>query len=349
MILSIESSCDDSSIAITQIQDAKLLYHKKISQERQHSVYGGVVPELASRLHTQFLPSVLQDSKEFLGDFSKLKAICVTTQPGLSVSLIEGLMMAKTLSLSLGIPLIDINHLIGHFYSLFINDTKVIFPMSVLLVSGGHTQILEARNHTSFRIIAQSIDDSFGESFDKVAKMLHLGYPGGPIIEQYTKDYTKDLLSLPIPLKHKKTLEFSFSGLKNATRIAIQKEIQNLGLQEDYKESTQMPQESIAKICASFQASAIEHICDKLHRYFQASTIQSFAIVGGASANLALRARIQNLCEQYNKKLFVPSLEFCSDNAAMIGRAGLEDFKMGYCSDIMSVDISPKNISDRFV
>ena len=340
MILSIESSCDDSSIAITEIATARLIAHKKLSQEQEHSQYGGVVPELASRLHTESLPLVLEDVKNFLGDFSAIKAVAVTTQPGLSVSLMGGLMMAKALSLSLEIPLISINHLIGHFYSLFINQDKCIFPMSALLVSGGHTQIIEAQSHTSFKIIAQSMDDSFGESFDKVAKMLNLGYPGGPIIEQYARWNLKEHIALPLPLKHSKTLAFSFSGLKNATRLAIQE-----GLDSNH---TLQDKDFIAQICTSFQDKAIAHICDKLESYFKMNQVQNFAIVGGASANLELRERVSDLARKYYIKLFLAPLEFCADNAAMIGRAGIEAFKMRHFSDPLTLDISPKSTAPFF-
>lgn len=363
MILSIESSCDDSSIAITEITTARLIAHKKLSQEQEHSRYGGVVPEIASRLHTESLPLVLGDIKQILGGFDSLKAIAVTTQPGLSVSLMGGLMMAKALSLSLEIPLISINHLIGHFYSLFINQDKCIFPMSVLLVSGGHTLIIEAESKLEssaqgnldstlksaksaldstprFKIIAQSMDDSFGESFDKVAKMLGLSYPGGPIIEQYARYNQKEHIALPLPLKHSKTLAFSFSGLKNATRLAIQE-----GLDSNH---TLQDKDFIAQICASFQDRAIAHICDKLESYFKMKQVQNFAIVGGASANLELRERVSDLARKYHIKLFLAPLEFCADNAAMIGRAGIEAFKMRHFSDPLTLDVSPKSTAPFF-
>ncbi len=166
MILSIESSCDDSSIAITDIKTKKLIFHKKISQELQHSVYGGVVPELAARLHIEALPKILEETKEY---FKELKAIAVTNSPGLSVTLMEGVTMAKALAISLDIPLIAVNHLKGHIYSLFIEKDEIL-PCTILLVSGGHTQIIEANSYEDMKIIASTMDDSFGESFDKVAK-----------------------------------------------------------------------------------------------------------------------------------------------------------------------------------
>ena len=174
MILSIESSCDDSSIAITEIKTKKLIFHKKISQELEHSVYGGVVPELAARLHIEALPKILEQCKQYL---PKLKAIAVTNAPGLSVTLTEGVTMAKALSISLNIPLIACNHLKGHIYSLFIEKEQSL-PSTILLVSGGHTQLIEANSLNDMKIIGSSIDDSFGESFDKVSKMMSLGYPG---------------------------------------------------------------------------------------------------------------------------------------------------------------------------
>ncbi|NQY95397.1 MAG: tRNA (adenosine(37)-N6)-threonylcarbamoyltransferase complex transferase subunit TsaD, partial [Campylobacteraceae bacterium] len=161
MILSIESSCDDSSLAITDIKTKKLIYHKKISQELEHSVYGGVVPELAARLHVEALPKILEECKEY---FKDLKAIAVTNAPGLSVTLMEGVIMAKALSLSLNLPLIAVNHLKGHIYSLFI-EKEAILPCTILLVSGGHTQIIEASSLNEMKIVASTIDDSFGESF----------------------------------------------------------------------------------------------------------------------------------------------------------------------------------------
>ncbi|WP_027327499.1 tRNA (adenosine(37)-N6)-threonylcarbamoyltransferase complex transferase subunit TsaD [Helicobacter pametensis] len=333
MILSIESSCDDSSLALTSIQECKLLFHQKISQEAEHSLHGGVVPELASRLHAQKLPLILKNLKTFLhGNFSKIKAIAITTEPGLSVTLIEGLMMAKALALSLKIPLISINHLKGHIYSLFINQQQCIFPLSVLLVSGGHTMILEA-SENEVRIIAQSKDDSFGESFDKASKMLGLGYPGGPIIQSLAQECQEDLYTLPIPLQHSKELAFSFSGLKNAFRLEIERQGSNLN------------PNALAK---AFQQSACAHIVQKCKLYFQTKkenqqAIPHFAIVGGASANLYLREKIQDLCATYNSNLLLAPLEFCSDNAAMIGRVGVEEYKKQNFSDLFSLEVSPRN------
>ena len=204
MILSIESSCDDSSLAITDIKTKELIYHKKISQELQHSAYGGVVPELAARLHVEALPKILEECKEY---FPQLKAIAVTNAPGLSVTLMEGVMMAKALALSLDLPLIAVNHLKGHIYSLFI-EKESILPMSILLVSGGHTQIIEANALKDMNIIASTMDDSFGESFDKVSKMLGMGYPGGPVVQDYALKGDITRFAFPVPLKQSPKIAF---------------------------------------------------------------------------------------------------------------------------------------------
>ena len=329
MILSIESSCDDSSIAITQIKDKKIVFHQKISQEREHSSYGGVVPEIASRLHAEILPQILEHTQPY---FKDLKAIAVTTEPGLNITLMEGLMMAKTLSFALEIPLISVNHLKGHLYSLFL-EQEAIFPLGALLVSGGHTMLLEARSFNEINIIAQTIDDSFGESFDKVSKMLGLGYPGGPIVERYAKKGNDRAFELPLPLKSKKDFAFSFSGLKNAVRLVIQKQ--------------ESPNEAfMGDVCASFQRVAIEHLSKKTQIFFEknsksADSWKYFGVIGGASANLVLRNEIQKICDYYGVILLLAPLEYCSDNAAMIGRVALESYLRGEWSDF-NLQVKPR-------
>ncbi len=327
MILSIESSCDDSSIAITQIETNKLIYHKKISQELQHSVYGGVVPELAARLHVEALPKILEECKEY---FPKLKAIAVTNAPGLSVTLMEGVTMAKALSLSLNLPLIAVNHLKGHIYSLFIEKDEV-FPMTILLVSGGHTQIIEANSLTNMKLIATTLDDSFGESFDKVAKMMNLGYPGGPIVQEKGLIGDENKFDLPVPLRQSPKIEFSYSGLKNAVRLEVEK-LEKDGLKE----------QDICDICASFEKTAVAHIMQKIKKLFKTKVPKNLAIVGGASANIRLRTQLEELCKKSNTKLFLSELKYCSDNAAMIGRVAVEQYKQKDFTTIEKIDIQTR-------
>jgi len=320
MILAIESSCDDTSVAVMEINTKRLLFHKKISQELEHSQYGGVVPELASRLHAEALPKILRESKDF---FPKLKAVAVTNAPGLSVTLQEGVMMAKALSISLNLPLIGVNHLIGHIYSLFIGREETA-PITVLLVSGGHTKILNFKGINDVCEIATTMDDSFGESFDKVAKMLGLGYPGGPVIENLAKK-GRDIVPLPLPLRNSPEIAFSYSGIKNAVRLAV--------------ESGKYRPEDIA---ASFQNKAIEHLTFMCKRAVKKHKPEKFAIVGGASANLKLREEFEKLSREYNFSLFYPEMKYTSDNAAMIARAAVEMYTRGMFTDYKDIKIIPR-------
>ncbi|HUH43033.1 MAG TPA: tRNA (adenosine(37)-N6)-threonylcarbamoyltransferase complex transferase subunit TsaD [Sulfurimonas sp.] len=323
MILSIESSCDDSAIAITEIETKKLLFHKKISQELEHSVYGGVVPELAARLHAEALPKILQECQPY---FKDLKAVAVTTTPGLSVTLVEGVTMAKAVSIALDIPIIGVNHLVGHIYSLFI-EKESHFPLTVLLVSGGHTQVMEVKSFKDIKTVAKSMDDSFGESFDKVAKMMNLGYPGGPVIETLAKGGDRKRYNFTVPLFQSPLIAFSYSGLKNSVRLAIES-----ANEEDYKD-----------VAASFEHIATAHIIQKLKKYFKTTPPKTFAIVGGASANLYLRSSIEELLKPHGAGLLLSELQYCSDNAAMIGRVAVEMYKENLFDDLDNLKVCPKS------
>jgi len=325
MILSIESSCDDSSIAITKIDNNELIFHKKISQEKEHACYGGVVPELASRLHAIDLPNILEDCKPY---FNSLKAVAVTNQPGLGVTLIEGIAMAKTIAVSLDIPLIPVHHLKGHIYSLFIGKEQIL-PLLVLLISGGHTQIIRVESLKKMTILATSIDDSVGESFDKTAKMMGLGYPGGPIIEKLALNGDENRFELPVPLRNSKLIAFSLSGLKNAIRLTIER----LGGAEAMSEKDR------CDLSASFQKAVKLHLIQKSKKIFEKEKIKDFAIVGGASANLYIREAYQELCRKFTKNLHTAPLEFCADNAGMIGRYAIEAYKKELFVDPYNIDV----------
>ncbi len=326
MILSIESSCDDSSVAVTDIKSRRLLFHRKISQESEHAKYGGVVPELASRLHAVDLPRLLEEAKPYLDD---LKAVAVTNEPGLSVTLLEGVAMAKALSIAKGLPIIAVNHLKAHIYSLFI-EKPARFPMLVLLISGGHTMVVDVRDFDSMRVVATTMDDSFGESFDKTAKMMGLGYPGGPVIEELAKKGDPDRFSLPIPLKHSPKIAFSYSGIKNAVRLLVE-------------EHSPLDERTKADIAASFQRAAIAHLLQKCRKIFKELGPKDFAIVGGASANMAVREAFANLCGEFGSELHLADLRFCSDNAAMVGRYGIEAYERGLFCDAMTLAVSPRS------
>jgi len=325
MILSIESSCDDSSIAITQIENNKLLFHKKISQEKEHACYGGVVPELASRLHAIDLPNILEETRAYLND---LKAVAVTNQPGLGVTLLEGIAMAKTIAVNKNIPLIPVHHLKGHIYSLFIENEQ-ISPLLVLLISGGHTQIIRVESLEKMTILATSIDDSVGESFDKTAKMMGLGYPGGPLIEKLARQGDENRFILPVPLRNSKLIAFSLSGLKNAVRLTI----------ESLGGSDAMCEQDRCDLSASFQKAVKLHLIQKSKKIFAQEPTKDFAIVGGASANLYIRGAYHKLCSEFGKTLHTAPLEFCSDNAAMIGRYAVEAYKQELFINPYEIDL----------
>lgn len=326
MILGIESSCDDSSVALMKLGTFELKFYKKIAQENEHSKYGGVVPELAARLHAAALPRLIEEIKPY---FSGIKAIAVTNEPGLSVSLISGVSVAKSLSVALNLPIIAVNHLIGHIYSLFLGNEPV-FPLGVLLVSGGHTLVLNIDENGVISILATTSDDSFGESFDKVAKMMDLGYPGGEVIQNLAKSGDKNRFKFSVPLKYDKRLEYSFSGLKNQVRV----QIANLG---------DLSEQDISDVAACFEETAVNHIIDKLEKIFDKFEFKNFGVVGGASANLNLRNKLEKLCSKFGSNLLYAPLKFCSDNAAMIARAGATKFKNGEFEDALTMQIHPRS------
>ncbi|EPV9389632.1 tRNA (adenosine(37)-N6)-threonylcarbamoyltransferase complex transferase subunit TsaD [Campylobacter upsaliensis] len=325
-ILAIESSCDDSSIAIIDKDNFNCLFHKKISQENAHANYGGVVPELAARLHSEALPKILEQCQNY---FKKLCAIAVTNEPGLSVSLVGGIAMAKSLALTLDLPLIAVNHLKGHIYSLFLKQ-KEEYDMGILLVSGGHSMVLKVDEKGFLEILAKSNDDSFGESFDKVAKMMNLGYPGGLIIENLAKKAKEKNIHFSVPMLRSKELNFSFSGLKNQTRLEI---LKHQHLDEGIK----------SEIAYAFEEAACSHIIHKCRKIFTKHHFKKFGVVGGASANLNLRGRLQKLCEEFDCELRLAPLEFCADNALMIARAAISAYERGEFVNINEDILSPKN------
>ena len=236
--------------------------------------------------------------------------------------------MAKTLSVLLDIPLIPVNHLKGHIYSLFI-EKESILPLLVLLISGGHTQVIRVESFEHMEILATSMDDSVGESFDKCAKMMGLGYPGGPLIEALALKGDENRFDLPIPLRNSPLIAFSLSGLKNAVRLKV----------EALGGSEEMSEQDRADLSASFQKAIKLHLLQKSKKIFAKETITDFAIVGGASANKYIRNAYQKLCDEFGKTLHVAPLEYCSDNAAMIGRYAVEAYQRKLFIDPHEIDI----------
>ncbi|HGZ70173.1 MAG TPA: tRNA (adenosine(37)-N6)-threonylcarbamoyltransferase complex transferase subunit TsaD, partial [Nitratifractor sp.] len=240
------------------------------------------------------------------------------THPGLSVSLHEGVIMAKAVAALLEVPIIGVNHLKGHIYSLFI-EKEVQLPMLVLLLSGGHTQLLMVKEYNDITVLATTIDDSVGEAYDKVAKMLGLGYPGGPIIEKMAKRGDAKRFTLPIPMQNSALVAFSLSGLKNAVRLQI----------EALEKSGEMSEQDKCDIAAAFERSVLLHLLQKSKRVFKKVNAKDFAIVGGVSANAYIKSGFEKLCGEFGMKMHEVDLRFTSDNAAMIGRAAVESLRGG--------------------
>ena len=321
IILGIESSCDDTSAAV--IRDGYLLSNVIASQE-VHKAYGGVVPELASRAHELNIVPVVSEAVKRAGiELSDLSAIAFTRGPGLLGSLLVGTSFAKTLYVSLGIPVVDVNHLQGHILACFIRQEGVPvceprFPYLCLLVSGGNSQIVKVNSPLDFEILGQTIDDAVGEAFDKCSKMMGLGYPGGPVIDRLARqgDPTRFKFAKP----HVPGLDYSFSGIKTSLLYFVRDEMQK---DPDFMEKNK------EDICASFQKCLIDILLDKLVKAAARTGIKDITIGGGVSANSGLRERI--ILEGKNRgwRTFLPEFKFTTDNAAMIAVAGYHRYLAG--------------------
>ncbi len=315
-ILAIESSCDDTSAAV--LCEKKVLSNVVATQEI-HQKYGGVVPELASRTHQQnIVPVVHQALAQANIDKKQLSAIAFTRGPGLLGSLLVGTSFAKSLSLGLGIPLIEVNHMQAHILAHFIEDNAQEtpdFPFLAMTISGGHTQIVLVKSYFEMEIIGETLDDAVGEAFDKSAKLLGLPYPGGPLIDKYAKLGNEKAFEFPKPKVD--GLNFSFSGLKTSILYFIQKKT---------KENSEFVNENLADICASIQFTILEILMDKLKLAIKQTRVKQIAIGGGVAANSGIRSRLANAEEELGWKTYIPKFEYCTDNAAMIGIVGYFKF-----------------------
>ena len=324
LVLGIESSCDDTSVAILR-SDGTILSNIVRSQYAAHQPYGGVVPEIAARAHLEQMESVLDEAlKEAAIKMKALDAIAVTSGPGLIGGVIVGVMTAKALASIYQKPLIAINHLEGHALTARLTD-QVAFPYLLLLVSGGHCQILIVHAVGEYTLLGKTQDDALGEAFDKVAKMMGLSYPGGPIIEKLAKQGDATRFDLPRPLLDRKGCDFSFSGLKTAVRYRLQETIrQGESIDESFR----------ADMAASFQAAVgdilynrISHALQMTETMTEQQTIpplQNVVMAGGVAANHPIRQRMETLCTERGYHFHVPPVALCTDNAAMIAWAGLE-------------------------
>ena len=305
-ILSIETSCDETSIAIVK-NGTDVIALTVLTQMDTHAEYGGVVPEIASRMHTENITMVLEETlRKAKMKVSDCDAIAVTYAPGLLGSLLVGIEFAKVLSYVYNKPLIKVNHLIGHIYANKIGD-NLKFPCLALVISGGHTELIKMTDDYVFEKLGETQDDAIGEAFDKVARVIGLKYPGGPNIEKLALE-GKNTYKLPIPVNDN-TYNFSYSGLKSSVINLVNTEKQR---------GNEIRKEDLA---CSFQTVAVDELTRKLELALKNTNIKNVIIAGGVSANKYLRNEIKKLCEKYNASLDLPKFIYCTDNAAMIGAA----------------------------
>lgn len=323
-LLALETSCDDTSVAL--LQDGNLVNNLTSSQP-VHQNYGGIVPELASRAHQKNLIPLL----DILLDQSNLQknsvdAVAFTIGPGLLGSLLTGTLFAKSLALSLDIPLIPVDHLHGHLLSLFINSPVPEYPFLCLLVSGGHTMIIKVKDPLNFEILGRTMDDAAGEAFDKGAKIMGLSYPGGPEIDQRARDGDENRFSFPHPKI--KGFNYSFSGLK--TNLLYK--IRDLSEQDE-----EFLENNLDDFCASYQKAINVFLVSKLKKAAEHTGIREIAVAGGVAANRGLQNRVKEMTQTLNGNLYIPNLEYCMDNAAMIGMVGWHQYQNGIFGDQKTV------------
>jgi N6-L-threonylcarbamoyladenine synthase len=315
-VIGIESSCDETSVAI--ISDGKLTANLIASQDF-HVKYGGVVPELSSRAHLQIVLPLVKDALAVSNlALNNIDLICATAGPGLIGALLVGLTFAKGLAYSLKKPFVPVNHIEGHVYSGFLMPDKPEFPLLAIVVSGGHTLLLLVKNFNEIQKLGSTVDDAAGEAFDKVAKMLGLGYPGGPKIQSAAELGNKETVNFPVA-DLDNPYNFSFSGLKTSVLRYIQK---------NFKDKI-IPDNERNNISASFQDAVIRALTRNAERALRKFDIKSISLVGGVAANKPLRDALTKLAENHNKKIVIPDMEFCGDNAAMIAFRGLKLYESG--------------------
>ena len=320
-IIALESSCDETSASI--IQDGKVLSNTILSQSI-HEIYGGVVPELASRAHQQHIISVVNQALKEAGvSIDELDAIAVTQGPGLLGALLVGISFAKGLSIAKNIPLISVNHMQAHILAHFIDEPRPNFPFLCLTISGGHTQLVLVKNHLDMKVLGETQDDAVGEAFDKIGKMLGFPYPSGYLIDEHAK--AGDPEKFKFPLTSMPGYNYSFSGIKTAMLYF---------LRDQLKDDSSFIEKNLNDLCASIQHTLIAMLMEKLILCANENGIKDIAIAGGVAANSQIRNFVRGLSDQYNWKTYIPKLEYCTDNAAMIGIAGYYKYLQGVFSDL---------------
>jgi N6-L-threonylcarbamoyladenine synthase len=326
-VLGIETSCDETGVAVYD-SERGLLAHRLYSQIDLHADYGGVVPELASRDHVRKLGPLLREVMDAAvckaGD---IDGIAYTSGPGLAGALMVGAVMGRTLAYAWNVPSIGVHHMEGHLLAPLLEENRPEFPFVALLVSGGHTQLLQVDGIGRYTLLGESVDDAAGEAFDKVAKMLGLEYPGGPHVARLALQGNAGAFALPRPMMDRPGLDFSFSGLKTAVRLVI--------------ENTPEYPEKTVDICASFEAAMVDTLVRKCERALKQTGMKRLVMAGGVSANLRLRAMLQDLATRRRSQVYYPSAAFCTDNGAMIAFAGCQRLLAGQ-GENLAVSVRPR-------
>ena len=324
IILGLETSCDETSAAV--VRDGKLLSNATAVQ-LFHSDHGGVVPELASRAHQRIIIPVVEDAlRKASIKKNDLDAIAAVYGPGLIGSILIGLSFCKGMAMGLGIPFIGINHMEAHIFSNMIEEPRPSFPFVNLTVSGGHTQLVLVKDSFESELLGETLDDAAGEAFDKVAKMLGVGYPGGPLVDKFAAKGNAKAVKFPRPYLEEGSHQFSFSGLKTSVLYYLRKTgFDKTALGNDV---------FVSDVCASFQAAVVDVLIEKLLTAAKKYNVKDIAVCGGVSANSELRRRLAWEARMNHVKLFIPKLDFCTDNGAMVAQAGYERMRKGFISNL---------------
>lgn len=329
ILLAIETSCDETGLALYDLTKNQLIDDILYTQAKMHEAYGGVVPELASRDHVRKLLPLLKALLKRQNLTPKdIDVIAYTKGPGLVGALMVGASFAKALSYALEIPAIGIHHLEGHLMAVKLEENKPEYPFVALLVSGGHTQLIAVESFGSYRLLGESIDDAAGEAFDKTAKLLNLGYPGGALLAKLAKEGRPGIFHLPRPMTDRPGLDFSFSGLKTA--------VLNAWLQSDQSEQTKKD------LAYAFEEAVVDTILIKCKRALKETKIKRLVVAGGVSANEHLREKLNALGKKLNVSIYFPSIAYCTDNGAMIAVAGAYRFFKNQIDSDQKIDVKPR-------
>jgi tRNA N6-adenosine threonylcarbamoyltransferase len=321
LVLGIETSCDDTSVAV--LENGHALRAHLIAGQDVHRLYGGVVPELASRAHLEWLPRLVERGLADAGvQASDLSAIAVTRAPGLVGSLVVGVAFAKSLGYALGIPVIGVDHIEAHLHAASLEHDDPGFPAVALIVSGGHSELVDVRGLGAYRWLGTTRDDAAGEAYDKVAKLLGLGFPGGPVIDRLAAGGRRDAFEFPRPMLDRPGLDFSFSGLKTAVAVAL-----------EARGAPPYPEKLVADVAASFQAAVVDTLVTKTGRALDATRARVLTLGGGVACNRELRERLRAACQARSVALRVPSPRLCTDNAAMVAQLGAWRLAAGEAAD----------------